>query len=228
MARNLDLAPVLGFSLFVQQERRALYPHVFPAVAMDFSPQTYSAPPRRFPHPTRARSRSCLARNLSWLATGSLETPSTSARRLEVGGERREGQRLLGAARGVVLGIEIEHDLAAAQAGESHLAAAVPQQDEVRRRLARVRVRSTSDIGRAGRRRMAEEAGAPAPLSFPPASPRRRGPLRPGVAAPTGAGGDGEAGLRPTRPSVVPWRSRGTRPSWRGWSPRRRGRRDPP
>ena len=100
---------------------------------IDFSPQT---PKRSNTSPVSSESRitprPCLSRNRSWLFTLSLEMPRTAVLAASKSASRAVKSRASsGAARGVVLRVEVEHELAPAEVGGPGVAAAVAGQGEV-------------------------------------------------------------------------------------------------
>ena len=112
VAGDLDLAPRLHDPAVVaDEEGRALHAHIFAAVHRSFRPRCRRR--RKWRRPRRSASgtlRSYLPMNFSCFFIGSRDTPTTLRPGLrEIARERGEILRLAGAARRVVLGVEIEH-----------------------------------------------------------------------------------------------------------------------
>ena len=121
MARNLHLAPDPGDAAVpADQEGRALDPHVLPAVHRLLDPDAVALGRRRRP---RRRAGSRRARACRGTCSGSSRCPSTHRRppcRPRRSPRSRSVKSLAssGAARRVVLGVEIEHQLAPGEIGE--------------------------------------------------------------------------------------------------------------
>jgi hypothetical protein len=141
MAGDLDFAPdVADLTRAVDQEGRPLDPHVFLAVHALLGPDAVGLAHVR-PFVRGEDHAEPVLRDELVVALHAVlrDAHDHGARRLEGGGMFGEGLRLGGAARGVVLGVEVENHRLRPERRQRHIAAAVAGQGEIGGGLSHVR-----------------------------------------------------------------------------------------